>query len=154
MSKPTTSKNTLISLGVLGVGLFLIVGLLSALDYVTEQPWLMVATGSTGLLLFAYPSSPFSQSKNVLGGHAITSIIGLLCLHLLGPAWWSLALATAVGAIVMIHLNVVHPPAAGTAFFIFHSTSSWTFILFPMLFASVTLIVTAKIYWILYRRFL
>lgn len=147
-------KNTAISLFFLAIGLFLSIGILSALNHLTGQPWLMIAAGSTGLLLFAYPSSPFSQARNVIGGHMLATIIGVVCLQWLGADWWSLAIATALSAVTMIHFNVVHPPAASNPLVIFYMASSWSFILFPMLFGAIAVLLCAKLYWFLYKRFI
>lgn len=150
----TEKKNTAISLVFLALGLFVAIGILSALTHFTEQPWLMIAAGSTGLLLFAYPSSPFSQTRNVVGGHMLATLIGIACLQWLGADWWSLGIATALSAVTMIHFNVVHPPAASNPLVIYFVGSSWSFVFFPMLFGAVALVLCAKLYWFLYKRFI
>ncbi|WP_269899895.1 HPP family protein [Paenalcaligenes faecalis] len=155
MKKNTSDNNaTPYSLWLMGLGIFCAIGILSALNHFTGQPWLMIAAGSTGLLLFAYPSSPFSQLKNVIGGHILASLIGLACFHWLGAAWWSLAIACAASAMLMIRLNVVHPPAASNPLVVFAASSPWSFVLFPMLFGVIALFLSAKLYWYLHRRFI
>lgn len=51
----------------------------------TSQPWILGSFGTTCVLLFGFPASPFSQPRNIIGGHVLTSLVGLLFLHLLGP---------------------------------------------------------------------
>ena len=140
------------SLWIMGIGLFCAISVLMTVEHLMEQPWLMLASGSTGLLLFAYPSSPFSQSKNVLGGHVLATVIGLACLHFLGDSWWSLALSCSVSSMLMIRLNIIHPPAVSNPLVIFAAGSTWSFLLFPMIFGLILLIICAKFYWYLHRR--
>lgn len=49
----------------------------------------MLVLGSFGascVLVFGYPDAPFSQPRNVIAGHVLSSAVGLLCLQLLGPS--------------------------------------------------------------------
>ena len=65
------------------------IGTLSFLSF--ETPYGLFLAGSFGssmVLLFGYPESPFAQPKNVFFGHLVTSIVGIL-LHYtrIGAAW-------------------------------------------------------------------
>ena len=55
------------------------IGTLSFLSF--ETPYGLFLAGSFGssmVLLFGYPESPFAQPKNVFFGHLVTSIVGIL----------------------------------------------------------------------------
>ena len=65
-------------------GLFSIItiGILTFLTYRTEFGiFLLASFGSSMVLLYGYPESPFAQPKNVFFGHLVTAIVGLLFLH-------------------------------------------------------------------------
>ena len=65
-------------------GLFSIItiGILTFLTYRTEFGiFLLASFGSSMVLLYGYPESPFAQPKNVFFGHLITAIVGLLFLN-------------------------------------------------------------------------
>ena len=49
--------------------------------------------GASCLLVFAYPQSPFAQPRNVIGGHFIATLTGLVFLAVFGVSWWAMALA-------------------------------------------------------------
>jgi CBS-domain-containing membrane protein len=66
----------------MGLGAFLGLTGLGALTLSTGQPWLIGSFGASGVLLFAYPQGPFSQVRHVIGGHLLTSLVALVCLHL------------------------------------------------------------------------
>ena len=67
-------------------GLFSIItiGILTLLTYKTEYGIFLIASfGSSMVLLYGYPESPFAQPKNVFFGHLLTSVVGVLCLYLI-----------------------------------------------------------------------
>ena len=54
------------------------IGVLTALTYKTELGIFIIASfGSSMVLLFGYPESPFAQPKNVFFGHLITTLVGM-----------------------------------------------------------------------------
>ena len=53
------------------------IGLLSFLTYkINLGVFLLASFGSTMVLLFGYPESPFAKPKNIFFGHILTSLIG------------------------------------------------------------------------------
>ena len=55
------------------------IGTLSFLSFETPYGLFLVGSfGSSMVLLFGYSESPFAQPKNVLFGHLVTSIVGVL----------------------------------------------------------------------------
>ena len=83
------------------------IGTLSFLSF--ETPYGLFLAGSFGssmVLLFGYPESPFAQPKNVFFGHLVTSIVGVLILKFL-PAdqFLQIAIAVGLGIFVMILLG-------------------------------------------------
>ena len=62
-------------------GLFsmITIGLLTLLTYKTEYGVFLIASfGSSMVLLYGYPDSPFAKPKNILFGHLVTSAIGII----------------------------------------------------------------------------
>ena len=65
-------------------GLFSIItiGILTLLTYKTDFGIFLIASfGSSMVLLFGYPESPFAQPKNVFFGHVLTALVGIIFLH-------------------------------------------------------------------------
>eukprot|EP01060_Flectonema_neradi_P010745 TRINITY_DN17820_c0_g1_i1.p1 TRINITY_DN17820_c0_g1~~TRINITY_DN17820_c0_g1_i1.p1 ORF type:complete len:201 (+),score=10.46 TRINITY_DN17820_c0_g1_i1:46-648(+) len=70
--------------------------------------------GSSACLLAGAPTAPFSQPRNVIGGHVISSLVGLCVSSLVsGPA--AIPLAVSLSLVSMQLLRVFHPPAGGTS---------------------------------------
>ncbi len=71
--------------------------------------------GASAVLLFAAPHVPFSQPWNLVGGHAVSAIIGVFCWHWI-PCL-AVAASVSVGAAIaaMYLLRCIHPPGGATA---------------------------------------
>ena len=123
------------------------IGTLSFLEF--ETPYGLFLAGSFGssmVLLFGYPESPFAQPKNVFFGHLVTSIVGVLILKFLPvDQFLQIAIAVGLGIFVMIILGVTHPPAGGNPIVIIVGAYSYEFLLNPIIFGSIIIIVYAII---------
>jgi CBS-domain-containing membrane protein len=102
--------------------------------------------GASCVLIFGYPDAPFSQPRNVIAGHVLSTLVGLVFLTALGPHWWSLALAAGTAIAVMMITRTVHPPAGSNPVIVFLTKPAWVFLLYPTLFGAVILVVVALIY--------
>ena len=130
-------------------GLFSIItiGILTFLTYRTELGiFLLASFGSSMVLLYGYPESPFAQPKNVFFGHLITTVVGLLFLHFVTlPIFLTIPLAVGFGVGLMILLNVTHPPAGGNPIIVIIGSVSFDYLLSPVISGSVIIIVFAII---------
>ena len=65
-----------------GIFSILTIGVLSILTYKSQYGVFLIASfGSTIVLLYGYPESPFAQPKNIILGHLITSVVGVIFLN-------------------------------------------------------------------------
>ena len=98
------------------------------------------------VLLFGYPESPFAQPKNVFFGHLITSVVGVLVLNFVPiDQFLQIAIAVGIGIFLMILLCVTHPPAGGNPIVIILGAVSYDFLLNPIIFGSIIIIIYAII---------
>ena len=130
-------------------GLFSIItiGILTLLTYRTEFGiFLLASFGSSMVLLYGYPESPFAQPKNVFFGHLVTTIVGLFFLHFIPlPIFLTIPLAVGFGVGLMILLNVTHPPAGGNPIIVIIGSVSFDYLLSPVISGSVIIIIFAII---------
>ena len=64
-------------------GLFsaITIGVLTLLTYKTDYGLFLVASfGSTMVLLYGYPESPFAHPKNIFFGHLVTATVGVIAI--------------------------------------------------------------------------
>jgi CBS domain-containing membrane protein len=77
--------------------------------------WLVAPMGASAVLLFCVPSSPLAQPWAVVGGNALSALVGVACVHLVPHAELAAALAVAGAIAAMLALRCLHPPGGATA---------------------------------------
>ena len=126
-------------------GLFstITIGMLTLLTYKTEFGVFLIASfGSTMVLLYGYPESPFAQPKNIFFGHLLTSVVGIFFLYLIPlPLYVLIPLAVGFGVCLMIMFNFTHPPAGGNPIIVIMGSVSLDYIVSPVMIGSIILII-------------
>ena len=130
-----------------GIFSILTIGILTFLTYKTDfGVFLLASFGSSMVLLYGYPESPFAQPKNVFFGHLITAIVGLIVLHFVPlPLFIIVPLAVGFGVSLMILFNVTHPPAGGNPIIVIIGSVSFDYLLSPVITGSIIIIISAII---------
>ena len=125
-----------------GIFSIITIGFLTILTYKTEFGIFLIASfGSSMVLLYGYPESPFAQPKNVFFGHLLTSIVGMFFLYLVPlPLYIVLPVGVGVGVGLMILLNVTHPPAGGNPIIVIMGSVSPDYILSPVISGSIIIL--------------
>ena len=123
------------------------IGVLTALTYKTELGIFIIASfGSSMVLLFGYPESPFAQPKNVFFGHLLTALVGMFFLYFIPlPLFIIIPLAVGFGVGLMILLNVTHPPAGGNPIIVIIGSVSIDYLLSPVIIGSIIIVIFALI---------
>ncbi len=122
---------------------------IAVLAYASFDLGVLLALGSFGsssVLLFAFPDSHFSQPRSLIGGHVISSAVGLAALTLFGHHWWALGLAVALATALMMVTRTVHPPAGSNPIIVFLAMPGWDFLLFPTASGALALVAIGFIY--------
>ena len=119
------------------------IGILTLLTYKTEFGIFLIASfGSSMVLLYGYPESPFAQPKNIFFGHLLTAIVGLFFLYLVPlPLYIIIPIAVGFGVGLMILLNVTHPPAGGNPIIVIMGSVSIDYILNPIITGSIIILI-------------
>ncbi len=128
------------------LGGFIAIAAIAGLTNFLSVALLLGSFGASCVLIFAYPDVPFSQPRNVIFGHFISSLVGLGFLTLFGPHWWSVALAVGTAIACMMLTRTVHPPAGSNPVIIFLTQPTWGFLLFPTLAGAIILVLVALVY--------
>ena len=141
-----------------GIGAGITIGILA---YITFQSvlagtnyglWLAASFGSSVVVVFGYPENEFSQPKNVLLGHLLCTLVGIIFVTLFNitqdRSIFYLAIGLAVGISVMhkIAFKVTHPPAGGNTIVVMLTQNSFQFLIFPIMVGAITIIIGGVIY--------
>ena len=118
------------------------IGVLTFLTYKTEFGlFLITSFGSSMVLLFGYPESPFAQPKNIFFGHLLTSMVGVIFLYFVPlPVYLLIPLAVGLGVTLMIFLNVTHPPAGGNPIIVIIGSVSLDYLVNPIIIGSLIIL--------------
>jgi CBS-domain-containing membrane protein len=146
LSAPLPPTPSLNQIGFVWLGAFLAAAVIGFLAYYTKQPFVLGSFGASIFVLFILPDTPFAQPRNVIGGHFISTLVGLVFLHFVSPDWWSMALALATALSLMQLLKVSHPPAGSNPFIVFLVGANWEFLFTPTLIGAILLVVVALLY--------
>ena len=128
-------------------GLFSIItiGALTVLTYKTEFGVFLIASfGSSMVLLFGFPESPFAQPKNVFFGHLCTALVGVIIVNFVPlPIYVNIAIGVGLGVFFMILLNIVHPPAGGNPIMVIIGSASYEYLINPIIFGCIIILLLA-----------
>ncbi|MDA9177148.1 HPP family protein [Candidatus Pelagibacter sp.] len=123
------------------------IGVLTVLTYKTTLGLFIAASfGSSMVLLFGFPESPFAQPKNVFFGHLVTALVGVFFVNFIPlPIYISIAGAVGIGIFLMIILDVVHPPAGGNPIMVIIGSASFEYLINPIIFGCILILLIAII---------
>ena len=126
-------------------GLFsmITIGVLTFLTYKTDLGiFLLASFGSSMVLLYGYPESPFAKPKNVFFGHLLTSVVGIFVLYFIPlPLFLTIPFAVGLGVGLMIFFNVTHPPAGGNPLIVIIGSVSLDYIFSPVITGSIIILI-------------
>jgi CBS domain-containing membrane protein len=130
-------------------GAFLGIGALSlVVNYFPELELLVIGSfGASAVLLYAAPRAPFSQPRNLIGGHLLSAVVGVACFKYL-PDFLVLqeAMAVSTAILLMMLTRTIHPPGGATALIAVIGSSQvhvleWGYVFMVMLGAFIMLVV-------------
>ncbi|WP_418185345.1 HPP family protein [Aliarcobacter vitoriensis] len=128
------------------IGSFIAIATIGYFTKTYDNLLVMGSFGASCVLLFGFPKVAFSQPRNVILGHFISSLIGLFFLHFVGNDYISMALALATAIALMMATKTVHPPAGSNPLIIFLLGANWDYLIFPTLVGAVILVIVSLFY--------
>ena len=114
--------------------------------------WLAASFGSSVVVVFGYPDNEFAQPKNVLFGHLLCAFIGIIFVTLFKISqdrmifFLAIGLAVGIAVMLMMALNITHPPAGGNTIVVMIAQDSFQFLIFPIMVGAITIIIGGVIY--------
>ena len=141
-----------------GVGAGVAIGIIT---YITFQSilagtnyglWLAASFGSSVVVVFGYPDNEFAQPKNVLFGHLLCALVGIIFVTLFKITqdrtifFLAISLAVGLSVLLMMVLKITHPPAGGNTIVVMLTQDSFQYLIFPIMVGAITIIIGGVIY--------
>jgi CBS domain-containing membrane protein len=139
-----------------GIGAFCGIYLTAIMGHLVDinlfnHPFLIASLGASAILLYGVPQAELSQPRNLLGGHVISALIGvMLYQNLQLDIALVAALAVAVSIVVMQLTRTLHPPGGATALIAVIGGSEvhqagYLFVVFPVLSSAMMMLLVAVV---------
>ena len=135
-------KDKFIKASLAGIFSAFTIGILTLITYKTELGLFLAASfGSSMVLLYGYPESPFAQPKNIFFGHLITALTGVIFVNFIQlPIFMIIPIAVGFGIFLMIILDVVHPPAGGNPIMVIIGSASFEYLFSPIITGTIIIL--------------
>ena len=114
--------------------------------------WLIPPFGASMVLVMAAHESPLAKPTNILLGHVLSALSGVIVLYLIGDHFIALGLAVGLAIFVMIVTNTIHPPAGANPIIVILTGQGISFVLFPVAIGALMLVLFAYLYNKLLKR--
>jgi CBS-domain-containing membrane protein len=112
----------------------------------TEHPLLLASLGGSCVILFGMPESDMAQPRSLIGGHIISSVVGLAFLHFGGSSDLYAIAAVATALVGMMATRTIHSPAGANPIVIFAEGARWSFLWSPLAIGLVFLLAAALLF--------
>ncbi len=81
-----------------------------------DMSLLIGSFGASAVLVYAAIKSPLAQPRNLIGGHILSGLVGVLCYKFFGGTLWvAAAMSVSLAIVVMLWTKTLHPPGGATA---------------------------------------
>ena len=147
------NNNKIINAILSALGALIFISFLAFLDRSFESMiWLIPPFGASMVLVMAVHESPLAKPKNILLGHILSALSGVIILYLIGDNFLALGIAVALAVFVMIVTDTIHPPAGANPIIVILTGQGISFVLFPVAVGAFMLVVFAYLYNKLLKR--
>ena len=94
-----------------------IIGFINSKYFIASDNLFLIGSfGASSVLIYGVINSPLAQPRNLVGGHLVSAIIGVLVYKIFPTeTWLGAALAVSLSIVAMQMTKTLHPPGGATA---------------------------------------
>ena len=108
------------------------IAIMEMLSARTEVPLMAIPFATSIVLVTGSPRAEAAQPRALIGGHLISTLAGLLVVHLFGPSPWFAAAAVGLAMVAMHLTRTFHPPAGIDPLVVVINDMPWDFWIMPV----------------------
>jgi CBS-domain-containing membrane protein len=128
------------------------VGLMELASVGTAYPLMAIPFATSIVLVMGTPEAEPAQPRALIGGHLLSTMVGLVVVKLIGPSPWAAALAVGLAMAAMHWTRSFHPPAGIDPLVVVVNNMSWGFLLAPVAIGAALLALFAFLWHNFARR--
>jgi CBS-domain-containing membrane protein len=128
------------------------IGVMHALSEHAAFPLMFVPFATSIVLVMGTPDAEPAQPRALLGGHLVSTAVGLLTLSVTGASPWAAAFAVGLAMAAMHATRTFHPPAGIDPLIVVAQDMSWSFLIAPVAIGALLLATFAWLWHNLVRR--
>ena len=103
-------------------------------------PLMLVPFATSIVLVLGTPEAEPAQPRALVGGHLISTLVGLAVSYAVGPSPWAAATAVGLAMVAMYFVRAFHPPAGIDPLIIVNESLPWSFLFTTVLPGSLLLL--------------
>ena len=132
-------RPTLIAGTVAGLGAAIAIGVMELFSLASHFPLAVIPFATSIVLVIGSPDAEPAQPRALIGGHLVSTLVGLLVLKLTGPHAWAAAAGVGLAVLAMYLTGTFHPPAGINPLLVISNNLPWSFLFVPVLAGALLL---------------
>lgn len=136
-------KSTLIKGSIAGLGAAIAIGVMEWFSATSHYPLAVIPFATSIVLVIGAPDTEPAQPRALIGGHLISTLVGLLVLKVTGPGAWAAAAGVGLAVLAMYLTGTFHPPAGINPLLVISNNLPWSFLVAPVFAGALMLTVFA-----------
>jgi CBS-domain-containing membrane protein len=128
------------------------IGLMEMLSDHAAFPLMFVPFATSIVLVMGTPDAEPAQPRALVGGHLISTLVGIVTLSMTGASPWMAALAVGLAMVAMHATRTFHPPAGIDPLIVVAQDMPWSFLIAPVAIGALLLACFAWLWHNLVRR--
>lgn len=108
------------------------IGSMEAFSIESAFPVFSIPFATSIVTVLGSPTAEPAQPRALVGGHLVSTLVGLLVVKLCGPAPWAAAVAVGLAMVAMHLTGMFHPLAGIDPLVVVVDNASWSFLIVPV----------------------
>jgi CBS-domain-containing membrane protein len=131
---------------VAGVGAAIAIFAMEWFSRASHYPLFIIPFATSIVLVIGSPEAEPAQPRALIGGHVVSTIVGLVLLKLTGTHAWAAAAGVGLAVIAMYLTGTFHPPAGINPLLVVSNNLPWSFLFAPVLAGALLLTAFAYVW--------
>jgi CBS-domain-containing membrane protein len=108
------------------------IGSMEAFSNWRAFPLFAIPFATSIVTVLGSPKAEPAQPRALVGGHLISTLVGIMLVKLRGPAPWAAAVGVGLAMVAMHLTDTFHPPAGIDPLVVVVNNMSWSFLVVPV----------------------